>query len=123
MKHLPVNTRAAMIAADCGYDSVPLVGDMFIARTHTPPTSSSSSSSSSSTQPLSAKRHVDFRLTDLDSSQAWLRRAKSDNYDVAAAVGRVSMEGGGEVGGLPKGESVDSGGRFCEEVIYIYLCA
>ena len=56
-------------------------------------------------------RHVDFRLTDLDSTQAWLKRAKTDNYDAAAAVGRVSMEGGGEAGGLPKGEDVDSGGR------------
>jgi hypothetical protein len=132
-----------MIAADCGYDNVPLVGDMFIARTHTPP---SSSSSSSSTQPMTVKRHVDFRLTDLESSQPWLRRAKvshslrivicnhftylspiprlllslllpikSDNYEAAAAVGRVAMEGGGEVGGRPKGEDVDSGGKsiFC----------
>ena len=67
-------------------------------------------------------RHVDFRLTDLDSTQAWLKRAKTDNYDAAAAVGRVSMEGGGEAGGLPKGEGVDSGGRsYIPQRLQIYL--
>ena len=51
------------------------------------------------------------------------RPAKSDNYDAASAVGRVSMEGGGEAGGLPKGEDVDGGGRWvmCSETLYVFF--
>ena len=112
LKQLPANPRAVAIAALCGYDNVPLVGDMFIARTRvlpgtTPPPSSSSSSS------LSTRlEHVDFGMEDLDSGAAWMRQAKTDNYDAAAAVGRVSLEGGGEsASGWPKGAATDRGGR------------
>ena len=95
LKKLPLNRRAAAIAADCGYDNVPLVGDMFVARSRMAPPSSSSSSSGK-------MRHEDFRLADLDSSQQWIRTAKADNYNAAAAVGRISMEGGGEPDGSPQ---------------------
>ena len=30
LKNLPPNTRAASLAALCGFDNVPLVGDMFV---------------------------------------------------------------------------------------------
>jgi hypothetical protein len=91
LKHLPANPRAVAIAALCGYDNVPLVGDMFIARTRvlpgtTPPPSSSSSSS------LSTRlEHVDFGMEDLDSGAAWMRQAKADNYDAAAAVADAAV--------------------------------
>lgn len=88
LKKLPLNRRAAAIAADCGYDNVPLAGDMFVGRSRLAPSSSSK-----------IIRHEDFRLTDLDSSQQWIRTAKADNYNAAAAVGRISMEGGGEPDG------------------------
>jgi hypothetical protein len=93
LKKLPLNRRAAAIATDCGYDNVPLAGDMFIARTRMAPPSSSSASK---------MRHENFRLTDLDSTQQWIRAAKADNYNAAAAVGRISMEGGGEPDGSPQ---------------------
>ena len=114
LKQLPRNQRAVSIAAQCGFDNVPLVGDIFVARTRIvpEPTSSSSSPSSSSSFTSSKFEHLDFGLDDLDSSAAWLKKAKADNYDAAAAVGRVSLEGGGEsAAGWPHGTAADGSGR------------
>jgi CS domain len=82
IKNLPANSRAVALATICGFDNVPLVGDMFLGRT--------------STLPHKGLKHVDFRLTDMDSGASWLQGAKKENYEFGIKTGRAAVEGGGE---------------------------
>jgi hypothetical protein len=78
LKGLQQNYRAIQIAQLCGYDNVPLVGDMYVGRVrHFPNT------------PI---QHENFRLPDLDSDAVWMRGVKSQNYDYAMAANKVSMD-------------------------------
>ena len=82
MKNLPRNSRAVSLATICGFENVPLVGDMFLGRTNV--------------LPEKGLKHVDFRLSDMDSSAAWLQNIKKDNYEFGIKTGRAVVEGGGE---------------------------
>ena len=82
IKQLPINNRAVALATICGFESVPLVGDMFLGRT--------------TTLPMKGLKHVDFRLTDMDSNAKWLNGVKKDNYEFGIKTGRAAVEGGGE---------------------------
>jgi hypothetical protein len=99
LKKLDVNSRAVSLATICGFDNVPLVGDMFIARITAPPGQ--------------GLKHTDFRLTDIDSGAAWMKAVKKDNYEFGVTTGRVAMEGGGEKE-LPKGENTAKGYKWSE---------
>lgn len=78
LKGLPRNNRAIQIAQLCGYDNVPLVGDMYIGRVrHLRNT------------PI---QNENFRLPDLDSDAVWMRGVKAQNYDYAIAANKVSMD-------------------------------
>jgi len=100
LKDLPVNKRAAQIAASCGLDvESPFLGDVFIGRVVVEP---------------SPMRNGSVSLAELDSSSIWLRSAPSENaqyqmamaeYEKAAkqktaegkerALGAEASEGGG----------------------------
>ena len=82
IKNLPRNNRAVALATICGFDNVPLVGDMFLGRT--------------SILPEKGLKHIDFRLTDMDSSATWLQGIKKENYEFGIKTGRAVVEGGGE---------------------------
>jgi len=86
LKKLQVNSRAVSLAAICGFDDVPLVGDMFIGRISAPPSK--------------GLEHVDFRLSDIDSSASWMQGVKKDNYEFGVHTGRVEMQGGGRQNSL-----------------------
>ena len=73
LKGLPVNRRAANIAASCGLDvESPFLGDVYIGRVAVQPNPS---------------RNASFALAELDSSSPWLRSAPSENaqYQMAMA--------------------------------------
>ena len=92
IKNLPRNDRAVALATLCGFDNVPLVGDMFLGRV--------------SVLPEKGLKHIDFRLTDMDSSADWLQGIKKENYEFGIKTGRAVVEGGGEKD-FHGGESVD----------------
>lgn len=82
IKNLPQNRRAVALATICGFDNVPLVGDMFVGRT--------------TVIPHKGLHHTDFRLADMDSSAKWLHGVKKENYEFGIKTGRAAVEGGGE---------------------------
>lgn len=72
LKGLPINSRAAAIARECGLDvESPFLGDCFIGRVRILPS------------PL---QMVDFALAELSGGSPWLSCARSENhmYDLAA---------------------------------------
>ena len=72
LKDLPVNRRAAQLAASCGLDvESPFLGDIFIGRVAINP---------------SPTRNVSFALSELDSSSPFLRSAPSENAQYQAAM-------------------------------------
>ena len=72
LKDLPVNRRAAQLAASCGLDvESPFCGDVFIGRVAINP---------------SPTRNVSFALSELDSSSPFLRSAPSENAQYQAAM-------------------------------------
>ena len=73
LKGLPTNSRAATIAAECGYEGVALAGDVYVARRYQE----------------GAIRHVSFSLPELDSGAEWMQTAHHDNYAHGAATGQV----------------------------------
>jgi len=78
LKGLQRNNRAIQIAQLCGFDNVPLVGDMYIGRVRQFPN-----------VPI---QNENFRLPDLDSDAVWMRGVKAQNYDYAISANKVSMD-------------------------------
>ncbi len=79
LKRLPANKRAAALARTCGFNDVPLVGDMFVGRVG----------------PAEDGQvcNLDFSLLDLDSSKAaWLQGVQKQNYEHGLSTNRVAME-------------------------------
>ena len=64
------------------HERLPLVGDMFLGRT--------------TTLPQKGLKHIDFRLTEMDSGASWLQGAKKENYEFGIKTGRAAVAGGGE---------------------------
>jgi len=110
LKHLPSNNRARTLAASCGFDNVPLAGDMYIGRIRCIPNSSEGIINES------------FRLDELNSDSSWLMNIKKDNYEYGIKTNRVVMPG--DIDDTPKtNEIVDKGIKWTEsneniEVIY-----
>ncbi len=78
LKRLPPNRRASALANTCGFNDVPLVGDMFVGRV------------GPSYGQLS---NVDFGLQDLDSTKAlWLKNIQKQNYEHGVRTNRVTMD-------------------------------
>lgn len=77
LKDLPVNSRASSIAAMCGFENVPFVGDMFIGRVLVGP---------------AGVANVDFFLSEVDSSALWLKDIKRLNYEHGIKTNRVTMD-------------------------------
>eukprot|EP01035_Chromulina_nebulosa_P026119 gene26119-34152_t len=77
LKNLPPNKRAASLAAMCGFDNVPLVGDMFVGRVLR--------------QSGDRLLNVDFNLSEMVSEAAWLQGLKSRNYQHGVATNKVAM--------------------------------
>jgi HSP20 family molecular chaperone IbpA len=77
LKHLPRNERAVQLAATCGFENVPLVGDMFIGRL----------------KRYRGIQHLDFTIKDMSSDAAWLKRVKEENFQHGLRTNRVAMEG------------------------------
>jgi CS domain len=109
MKRLPPNMRAAALAQLAGYERVPLVGDIFVGRF-----SLISDSSRMSEAGKNKYLYKDFRLTEVESSADWLKDVKTNNYEAAASIGRVSVIGGGEESSGASGENPDKGYRWRE---------
>jgi hypothetical protein len=77
LKKLPSNSRASSIAAMCGFQNVPFVGDMFIARLIVG---------------TKGVGNVDFFQSELDSSALWLKDIQKLNYDHGVQTNRVTMD-------------------------------
>ena len=109
LKGLPVNKRAAQIAATCGLDvESPFLGDVYLGRVQVQP---------------SPMRNVSFSLSELDSGSPFMRSAPSENaqyqmamaeYEKAAksktaeATGRANANAGGTA---PPGAASSSSGE------------
>lgn len=78
LKSLPLNERAAALASQCGYGSVPLYGDMFVGRTD-----------------KETGNNADFTTDDMRPETAeWLRGAAEQN------LARQAAESGSRAGGV-----------------------
>ncbi len=110
MKHLLPNRRAAALANTCGFNDVPLVGDMFVGRL-----------GSNSTGQLS---NIDFTLDEVDSNAVWLKDIQRLNYDHGVSTGRVAMEGSEEAnrGPTTSGEDAVRGFRWNETNELMEVC-
>jgi hypothetical protein len=80
LKALPSNKRATQIARECGFQDVPLAGDMYLGRTAMKGTSDAKLT------------NVDFTLGDINSS-GWMKGAEGRNYEAKAASGQIDMSG------------------------------
>jgi len=79
LKQLPNNSRAVAIARYCGFENVPFVGDMYVAR--------------SRQDPRTGKvRAESFTLKEVDSSSPWMKVAERENYMRGVSEGRVTMD-------------------------------
>lgn len=101
LKDLPPNHRANALAASCGHQGVKFHGDIFVGRVAiraSPPC------------------NLDFTVSDLDSSNDWLKAAPAENYEYNLAmqdmnnalsaqqnVQQVNMGGNGSNGSFPEG--------------------
>jgi hypothetical protein len=81
LKKLPSNTRAISLASSCGYQNVPLAGDVYVGRYH-----------QNTNIRNSTFVHQSFTTSDLDSSSPWLKNAESQNYQQGIEHGRVVMQ-------------------------------
>eukprot|EP01038_Epipyxis_sp_PR26KG_P014923 gene14923-20072_t len=82
LKKLPFNARASAIAEQCGFKSVPMVGDMFLGRVHI---------QSGSSENPTTYHHEDFLLSEVDSNAEWLKNIVAENYERGVKNNRVSM--------------------------------
>ena len=80
LKALPPNRRATQIARECGFQEVPLAGDMYLGRT---------AMEGKSDAKLT---NIDFTLKDINSS-GWMKGAEGRNYSAKAASGLIDMSG------------------------------
>mmetsp|Transcript_29106 Transcript_29106/g.63191 ORF Transcript_29106/g.63191 Transcript_29106/m.63191 type:complete len:352 (+) Transcript_29106:41-1096(+) len=80
LKKLPTNTRAAEIAASCGYNPPPsFYGDVFIGRVVTRP----------------AMKNIDFVVgKDTDRGAEWMKRAVSENVAWQQEMNKVTGQAG-----------------------------
>jgi len=76
LKQLPLNRRAAALANTCGYNDVPLFGDMYLGRTRIDRT---------------GIHNVDFLLSDVDSNAAWLQGIVKQNYERGMETNKIDM--------------------------------
>jgi hypothetical protein len=107
LKGLQRNNRAIQIAQLCGYDNVPLVGDMYVGRVRQFPNN-----------PI---QNENFRLPDLDSDAVWLRGIKSQNYDYAMKSNKVSMDGNlNESSVLADGESLNYNWKETSSTVEVF---
>lgn len=77
LKNLPRNVRAVQLAATCGYDNVPLVGDMYVGRVRR--------------YHGMAVQNMDFTIDELASYAKWLSNIKKENYDAGIARNAVKL--------------------------------
>jgi len=103
LKSLAPNRRATALARACGFENVPLVGDMFVGRmrVHGANGGTNCTSASSSSEDVGIYSE-DFVLAEMDSSASWIQGAQKRNYDLGVARGKVEMQSGG--GGSDEGE-------------------
>lgn len=97
LKKLPPNPRAVALANTCGFNDVPLVGDMFVGR--------------SGTSSLGIT-NFDFTLDELNSSSSWLKDIQKHNYEFGLSTNRVTMQDSD----IPptEGKSASKGYRWSE---------
>jgi len=94
LKALPPNKRATQIARECGFQDVPLAGDVYLGRTAMKGKSDA------------VLTNVDFTLEDVNSN-GWMKGAEARNYEAKAASGQIDMSGDSL-----KKVSGDSGGSW-----------
>lgn len=108
LKNLPANSRAVAFATLCGFDNVPLVGDMFVGRLLRMGSGVSE-----------RIKNVDFLLAELESSSDWLKDLKTRNYQLGIATNKVAMDSGDSSGDVVEGESVDKVYQWSESSEYV----
>ncbi len=110
LKRLAPNRRATALANTCGFNDVPLVGDMFVGRL-----------SSNNNGQLS---NVDFTLNEVDSNAVWLKDIQKLNYEHGVSTGRVAMEGSEQAnrGPVTNGEDSVRGFRWNETNELMEVC-
>jgi len=89
LKALPPNRRATQIARECGFQDVPLAGDVYLART------AMTRKSAADGKPVLVDvklRNADFTLDDINSN-GWMKGAEGRNYEAKAASGQIDMSG------------------------------
>jgi hypothetical protein len=82
LKNLPVNQRAAALAAACGFKDVPFSGDVYVGRTRM--------------QTNGVINNVDFKLGDMDTATeagVWIKGAEHRNYEHNSQLGKIDMSG------------------------------
>lgn len=114
LKKLAPNRRATQFAELCGFNNVPLVGDMFVGRV-----GPASMLSGSGMGPV----NVDFTLSELTSDAAWLKDVVKHNYEAGLAANRVAMESDLPVSDLSLEEAVSGadGVKWSETSDYVEL--
>lgn len=80
LKQLPHNARAAALAACCGFESVQLVGDIYVGRVCV-------MASGGTTSGLS---HESFTTAEMSSEAEWIRNATRENFQHGIETNRVS---------------------------------
>jgi len=101
LKGLPLNRRAGALARECGFDGVSFYGDVYVGRVQTKPV------------PM---RNVDFKLSDLDSSAAWMRAATMENVEYSAGLkeleNAMGRNGGLQTINMSESGKARDGARF-----------
>lgn len=95
LKKLSPNTRAIAIAGLCGYDNVPLCGDIYLGKLVV----GGHGVIGDGKGPI---RNLDLSVEDCNSDAEWLRTAKRFNYEHGLRTNQVTMDAeadgsGGEV--------------------------
>jgi hypothetical protein len=100
LKYLDLNKRAQALAKSCGFNDVPILGDVYVGRTRQFPGQQIDTES--------------FRSHDLASEAVWMRDIVRQNYEHGLKVNRVTMgDGATEDGGKGSVEAGESTGNLC----------
>lgn len=81
LKRLPLNKRASSLASICGFENVPIHGDVFLGRV---------CMINEGRGPI---RNVGFHLFEVDSGAEWMKNAHKSNYEHGIKTNMVSMDG------------------------------
>jgi hypothetical protein len=103
LKKLEPNKRASHFAELCGFQNVPLVGDIFVGRVGPNPITAEeaaamvaaaggSEADNKVKYDIKGPVNLDFHLSEMSSDAAWLKGVVQHNYELGLRTNRVAME-------------------------------